>query len=123
MKRRNFLQLIAALAGIPFLPKAKAKPVHFTGQNSVLPNSRNDVITGTVIPAGTVQPYMGKHAPFGWLPCDGRVISAHEFPDLHAAIGQPGKIPFALPEMYMNGGLAAQKGQLDFTTVQYIIKT
>jgi hypothetical protein len=123
MKRRNFLQLIAALAGVPFLPKTAAKPVHFIGQNSIA-NTRNDVIetVKTGIPVGTVQPYMGRQAPLGWLPCDGRVISAHEFPALHAAIGQPGKIPFRLPEMRAN-----QPGQLgqfhDFTTLQYIIKT
>lgn len=122
MKRRSFLQMLAALAGVPFLPRTAAKPVHFIGQNSVA-----GVRPG--IPVGTIQPYMGNYPPLGWLPCDGRVISAHEFPALHAVIGKPGKIPFALPEMRANLslGVSHQQGfqayNSDFTTLQYIIKT
>jgi hypothetical protein len=131
MKRRSFLQMLAALAGIPFLPRTAAKPV---GQNSLAgpfcpPGFQGPIGPASLgVPVGTIQPYMGKHAPLGWLQCDGRVISAHEFPALHAVIGKPGKIPFALPEMRPNLGLGVSHQQgfqpySDFTTLQYIIKT
>jgi hypothetical protein len=128
MKRRSFLQMLAALAGIPFLPKTAAKPVQNPLAGPFVPVGFQGPVgpASLGVPVGTVQPYMGNHAPLGWLPCDGRVISAHEFPALHALIGQPGKVPFALPEMRANHGLAQQNGLSqfhDFTTLQYIIKT
>jgi hypothetical protein len=80
MKRRSFLQLLAAFAGIPLLPKAVVKPpTHFIGQNSVAKSA---------IPVGTIQPYMGNYPPIGWLPCDGRVISPNAYPELHNLVKQ-----------------------------------
>jgi hypothetical protein len=142
MKRRSFLQMLTALVGLPFLPKAAAKPpVHFTGQNSLGPigpiGPQGPVgAAGPHLgpPVGTIQPYMGNSAPLGWLPCDGRVVSARDYPALHAAIGKPGKIPFALPVMQANFEMDASNQLLGMSQLeqrhtrlyqapQYIIKT
>jgi hypothetical protein len=111
MKRRSFVQLLLALAGVPFLPKAKAA--------SVLPNSRNDVITGIPCaglqgPVGPAGPHLGPPVgtvllksgplPNGCLPCDGRVISRLEHQPLFSALGTAygegdGRTTFALPDL------------------------
>jgi hypothetical protein len=122
MKRRSFLQMLAAFAGIPLLPKTAAKPpVHFIPQNSVAKSA---------IPVGTIQPYMGNYPPIGWLPCDGRVISPNAHPELHAIVSQ--NFGSRLPDMRGNeldcsdqllglGQIEKQNFQL-FHQPQYIIR-
>jgi hypothetical protein len=118
MKRRSFLQMLAALAGLPFLPKAAAKPA-FTGQNT---------IAGPVVPVeqmrsafrkafgapptlvGQIEPCIGQ-LPKGWLPCDGRAVSRLEHNSLFSIMGTvygkgDGLNTFNLPDLnasYVHG--------------------
>jgi hypothetical protein len=97
MKRRNFLQLLGALAGVPFLPRTAAKPAAaVTGQNSV--------VGRRIIPVGAVQPYAGQIVPDGWLPCDGRAMSRLEHKPLFSVLGTiygegDGTRTFNVPDM------------------------
>jgi Phage Tail Collar Domain len=85
MKRRNFLQLMAALAGVGFLPKAASK---------VAPPPP------PAIPIGTIQHFIGNNLPVGWLPCDGRQISPNHYPEFFKAIGgTPPFKPWKLPDL------------------------
>jgi microcystin-dependent protein len=86
MKRRNFLQLMAALAGVGFLPKAAAK---------IAPPPP------PAIPVGTIQAFAGTQLPPGWLPCDGRHLSPGRYPELYQVIGRnnPFSPTFQLPNL------------------------
>jgi hypothetical protein len=111
MKRRSFLQMLAALAGLPFLPKAAAKP-HFIGQNSfagpIVPVEQMRSAFQTAfqpqpIPVGYLLRYSGQ-LPEGWLPCDGRAVSRLEHNSLFDVVGTAygngdGLTTFALPDM------------------------
>jgi len=39
------------------------------------------------VPPGTVMPFAGGTAPYGWLPCEGASYAQSQYPDLYAAIG------------------------------------
>jgi hypothetical protein len=87
MKRRSFVQLLLALAGVPFLPKAASKAT----------------VSEPAIPVGAVLLKSGP-LPNGWLPCDGRLISRLEhqplFSVLDTAYGKgDGRTTFALPDL------------------------
>lgn len=109
MKRRSFLQLLAAFAGIPVVAKTVAKPTaQFIGQNS---------IAKSAIPTGTIQPFCGQYIPNGWLPCDGRVISPNDYPELHKILGS------TLPSGYSASHGEPMLSAEPFVSVQHIIKT
>jgi hypothetical protein len=126
MKRRSFLQLALALAGVPFLPKVAAKP-------APPPLSPHDPFCGVgeirhlTVPVGTIQPFAGFGAPPGWLPCDGRVVSRSEYPELGEIL------PFKLPDLNTNVVMHAVPDDSDrpnlcgwhgepYSVLQYIIK-
>lgn len=119
MKRRNFLQLIAVLAGVPFV-RVKAAPE--LNKPVGLPSGG--------IPVGMIQLFSGRTPPPpGWLPCDGQVVSSNDFPELHALLGPPGKIPFTLPQMNARMHavpghllLCGSQGEPVYSGLQYIIK-
>lgn len=127
MKRRNFLQLVAALAGLPFLPKAAAKPeTHTLTLSEVPPHSH--------IPAGTIQPYAWRdEPPPGWLPCDGRVISQCHHPVLCDVLGS-NKLPdlnsrimmHAVPDdperPWLSGSHGEKISYEAYTGLRYMIK-
>jgi hypothetical protein len=56
-----------------------------------------------LVPVGSIYPYIGDTVPDGWLPCDGRTISALRYPQLYKAIGDTfgaeGKTRFGVPNM------------------------
>jgi hypothetical protein len=85
MKRRNFLQLMAALAGVPFLPKAAtaAAEVVDPGHYHSIPPQ----IGPPPIPVGQISAYAGAKMPPGWLPCDGRAVFKSDYPELFKTIG------------------------------------
>jgi hypothetical protein len=94
MKRRNFLQIMAALAAAP-LVSTKAKQTLMAKQ----------LATGPALPVGYIQPYVGKvgkAVPSGWLPCDGREIASSEFPDLVALLQGDTLKPTKVPDMRAN---------------------
>jgi len=107
MKRRNFLQLMAALAGVGFLPKAAAKPVE-------LP------IETRPVPIGSVMPFCGDKLPPGWLPCDGRVISPNHFPELHKLIKELPDMRARIP--VRSGASPHQNGGESIFALHYMIK-
>jgi Phage Tail Collar Domain len=126
MKRRSFLQLVLALAGVPFLPKAVGKPVIPTvvGLNS------NHAISS--IPVGTIQTFAGNNLPVGWLPCDGREISRTQYSALFKAIGDSYGTPFKLPDLNVRmhavpddadrPDLCGWHGEVVYSGMQHIIK-
>jgi Phage Tail Collar Domain len=132
MKRRSFLQLALALTGIPFLPKAAAKP-------ALPPLHPHDPFCGAGelgnIPVGTIQPFAGSGAPKGWLPCDGRHLSPGSYPELFNAIGSsysPFNPTFQLPDLNARmhavpddadrPDLCGWHGEIIYSGVQHIIK-
>ena len=104
MKRRSFVQLLFALAGLPFLPKAAAKP-------SLFNNNPHDPFCGAGIsafPVGYIPPPYSGPLPKGYLPCDGRMASRLEFNSLYQAIGTSfgegdGLTTFGLPDLRARG--------------------
>ena len=74
MKRRAFVQLLAALAGLPFLAKATSSVRSEEVSKQLLYQSR--------IPVGTVSAYCGDKVPEGWLACDGSMINRSAYPEL-----------------------------------------
>lgn len=114
MKRRSFLQMLAALAGLPFLPKAAAKPA----LNLVASCQGVVGLQGPVGAAGphlgpavgNIMPYVGTEVPAGWLPCDGREVPA-DYQKLKEIL------PFKLPDLRGRELVKNSAAQ-----VQYIIK-
>jgi microcystin-dependent protein len=93
MKRRNFIGLLAALAGVPFLPKVVVK---HTLSVSELP-LHSHPYTGQVLPCH-------GQLPKGWLPCDGRAVSRSQYNTLYSLIDTTygrgdGFTTFNLPDM------------------------
>lgn len=45
--------------------------------------------TATAIPVGTIVPFVSSYSivPYGWIPCDGRLVSGATYPELSAVIG------------------------------------
>lgn len=45
--------------------------------------------TATAIPVGTIVPFASSYSvvPYGWIPCDGRLVSGSTYPELSAVIG------------------------------------
>lgn len=130
MKRRNFLQLLAAFAGIaPVLAKAKAVA-------SLPPLNPHDPFCGCEpmpsVPIGTVSSFAGENVPSGWLPCDGRVLSQGEFPKLCEILGPPFKVikltpqplMHALPDNPDHENLCGWHGEpaIELVPYQYIVK-
>lgn len=92
MNRRSFVQLCLALAGVPFLPKAASKAT----APAAIP------VGEPTIPVGAVLLKSGP-LPFGWLPCDGRVVSRSQYDSLFSVIDTAygagdGRTTFALPD-------------------------
>ena len=80
------------------------------GATSVAPGDITDertiagLVTGGLVPPGTMVQYLGSVAPSGWLFCRGQAISRTAFPALFAAIGTTygpgdGSTTFNLPNM------------------------
>lgn len=44
-------------------------------------------VAGNGVPVGTVMPFLGDHAPEGWIMCHGQAISAPQFAKLRAVSG------------------------------------
>lgn len=93
MKRRAFVQMLAAVAALPFLPKLAGKP-----KSPEIVDDMGYGLTGFCpppIPVGTIQTFQyrtERDVPPGWLPCDGRVISRCQFPELAEILGS-NKLP------------------------------
>jgi microcystin-dependent protein len=43
--------------------------------------------TNSIIPPGSISAFAGINTPLGWLPCDGRIVSAADYPALFNALG------------------------------------
>lgn len=91
MKRRSFVQILAAFLALPFVPKLAAKPK--------VPPIVDDMGYGLSgyyppIQVGTISTFSTREhsLPPGWLPCDGRTISACQFPALAEVLGDT-KLP------------------------------
>jgi hypothetical protein len=86
MQRRNFLKGLLALPALPAVLKGMEFPAEAAVEEQLEQNIVEEFIA--VVPPGTILSYVGMDAPEGWLPCDGRRISAHEYPKLYEVIGQ-----------------------------------
>ena len=53
-----------------------------------LPTFGNTQSRATGVPCGTLLPFLGETIPDGWLPAQGQLESAHDFPCLAAALGE-----------------------------------
>lgn len=111
MKRRSFLQIVAAVAALPFLPKVVAKA-----------KSELHIPSKSAIPVGTIATFSMREetVPAGWLPCDGRMISPNKYPELAEILGRPFRLPDA------NRRIAfANKPPIDYDAycgIRYMIK-
>lgn len=61
-------------------------------------------VTGTLIPTGTIVPYVGESTPSGFIYCDGRAIERSRFNALFAIIGTTfgsgdGRTTFNVPDL------------------------
>lgn len=92
MKRRSFFQLLLALAGLPFLPKAASK--------AVVVSNPVELPGPSAIPVGSISMHHGV-IPAGWLPCDGRTLGRPDYPELWEAIGGADTF-FELPNLDAN---------------------
>lgn len=106
MKRRNFLQIMAALAAAP-LVSARAKRVQALIDTQLA--------KGPAVPVGYILPFAGKQVPPGWLPCDGRQIARNQYAELFKLLD--GKVPDMRPNLPGNFDSNPK-----FKVVQYIIK-
>ena len=81
-----------------------------TGNTGVFKVSKFDLLKSVpVTPVGTLVPYAGQTAPFGWLLCDGSVVLKSDYNELWQTIGHSfldptlladgGSLSFALPDM------------------------
>lgn len=63
---------------------------------------------------GEVRVFAGTYTPDGWLPCDGQVLSAEEYPDLFAVIGSRydsnGSRDFCLPDLRARAVMGSGQG-------------
>ena len=86
-----------------------AGAVELATRDETVEGTRNDVavtphsLGGGINPSGTVLTFAGQNAPVGYLPCDGRLLSRSEFPELFEVIGtvygNSSSTNFKLPDM------------------------
>ena len=77
---------------------------------------------GDTLPIGTVVQYSGEKAPYGWMICDGSLISRIDYSELFNAIGTlygegDGSTTFALPNYKGKIGIGFDKEDTDFNEI------
>lgn len=74
-----------------------------SGSNFIALDALLPLVQLAGVPVGTILPYGGSSAPPGYLPCDGRVVSRIDYPQLFVAIatawGGDGNPNFHLPDL------------------------
>jgi len=93
MKRRTFVQLLLALAGLPLVAKAKQE-THVLSLAECPKHTCEPLPVATLerpgaIPVGAVSQYYGEKLPDGWLWCDGAPISRSYYPELMQVLQHP----------------------------------
>ena len=82
----------------------KNKPTLSVTGDSLKLGTGNSVAINTIIPAGSIMPYVGTTAPSGWLLCDGSLVNRSTYTKLFASIGTAfgigdGSTTFNLPDL------------------------
>ena len=80
------------------------KPTLTVTGDSLKLGAGNSVALNTIIPAGSIMPYVGTTAPTGWLLCDGSLVNRSTYANLFVTIGiafgaGDGTTTFNLPDL------------------------
>lgn len=81
-----------------------------------------EILKDGLVPAGTVNPFAGATAPFGWLLCEGQEVSRTDYARLYAVIGDvygdgDGVNTFNLPNMKGRVPVGMDASQTEFDTL------
>lgn len=83
VERRKFLR---ALVVVPFAPQL-LKGLSWAAPTPAEAAARGSGGFSAAVPAGTILPFVGKGAPPGFLPCDGRPVPRFAYKALYGAVG------------------------------------
>lgn len=59
----------------------------YRGSAGLIKQTRNTFVGDLGVPLGTIMPYAGASAPYGYLLCDGSEVERSKYPDLYDVIG------------------------------------
>ncbi len=92
---------------LPNVSKATDYVLVYRGTEGLLKQSRDVFVSDLAVPLGSILPYAGTEAPYGYLLCDGSEVERTKFSDLYDIIGTTynGSVPlvgintFRLPDL------------------------